>query len=69
MCSVFEIRTFVFFVFFAFCKDNIEGQIDILQEIDNSYESEADRTTYLDGPKLLLCDYCRKEYVIPSYPI
>jgi hypothetical protein len=49
------------------CQDNIETQIDQLNELDNSYESEADKTTYLDGPKLLLCDYCQKEYQIPSY--
>ena len=35
------------------CPDDIESQIDVLDEIDNSYESEADRTTYYDGPKLL----------------
>jgi hypothetical protein len=51
------------------CQDDMERQIDRLDEIDNSYESEADRTTYYDGPKLLLCDYCSKEYMIPGYPI
>jgi hypothetical protein len=51
------------------CKDNIENQIDLLDELDNSYESEADRSTYYDGPKLLLCGYCTKEYLLPGYPL
>lgn len=37
------------------CADDIESQIDMLQELDDSYESECDKTTYYDGPKLLLC--------------
>jgi hypothetical protein len=49
------------------CHDNIETQIDQLNELDNSYESEADKTTYLNGPKLLLCDYCQREYMITSF--
>jgi hypothetical protein len=49
------------------CADDIESQIDMLQELDDSYESECDKTTYYDGPKLLLCGYCTKEYRIPSY--
>jgi uncharacterized protein with PIN domain len=42
------------------CVDNIETQIDKLDELNNSY---------LDGPKLLLCSYCVKEYLIPAYPV
>ena len=47
------------------CADVIESQIDMLQEIDDSYESEYDK----HEPRLLLCDYCTKEYLIPAYPI
>ena len=43
--------------------DNIQSRINILDEIDNSYESEYDK----QEPKLLLCSYCSKEYNIPSY--
>jgi hypothetical protein len=43
--------------------DNIESRILILEEIDDSYESEYEK----QEPKLLLCDYCQKEYLIPSY--
>jgi hypothetical protein len=35
----------------------------MLNEIDVSFESEHDKKE----PKLLLCDYCQKEYLIPSY--
>jgi hypothetical protein len=51
------------------CADNIETQIDKLDELDNSYESEADRTTYLDGPKLLLCFYCTRKYLVPGFEL
>lgn len=43
--------------------DNLEAQIDLLQEIDDSYESEYDK----HEPRLLLCNYCQKEYSIPSW--
>ena len=43
--------------------DNIQHRITILDEIDNSYESEYDK----HEPKLLLCSSCEKEYTIPSY--
>ena len=46
---------------------NFEAQIKMLDEIDNSFESELDKSTYEQGPKLVLCDYCQKEYLIPSY--
>ena len=45
------------------CNDDIESHIDMLNEIDDSFESEYDKTE----PKLLLCGYCQKEYLIPSY--
>ena len=48
------------------CSDDIETQIDKLDEIDNSFESDLDNSTYEQGPKLILCDYCQKEYLIPS---
>ena len=43
--------------------DNLEAQIDMLQEIDDSYECEYDK----HEPRLLLCNYCQKEYSIPSW--
>lgn len=36
-------------------------------EIDNSYESEYDKSTFVSGPKLVLCHYCKKEYLLPAY--
>lgn len=45
------------------CNDDIESQIDMLNEIDDSFESEYDKAE----PKLLLCGYCQKEYLIPRY--
>ena len=38
----------------------------IIDEIDDSFESEYDKSTYEQGHKLLLCDYCQKEYLLPS---
>ena len=46
--------------------DNFEAQMQMLDEIDNSFESESDKSTYEQGPKLILCDYCQKEYLIPN---
>ena len=43
--------------------DNIQIDINILDEIDDSYESEYDK----HEPRLLLCSFCSKEYNIPSY--
>ena len=34
----------------------------IIDEIDESFESEYDKSTYEQGAKLLLCEYCQKEY-------
>jgi hypothetical protein len=48
-------------------KDNLETRMKIIDDIDNSFESEYDKSTYEQGPKLLLCDYCQKEYLLPSY--
>jgi hypothetical protein len=47
--------------------DNFEVRMRILDEIDGSYENELDRSTYEQGPKLILCDYCSKAYLMPSY--
>jgi hypothetical protein len=47
------------------CSDNVESEIDMLDEIDNSYESEYDK----HEPRLLLCDSCKKEFQIPGYPV
>jgi hypothetical protein len=51
------------------CKvpDDFEERMNILDEIDNSFESDYDKSTYECGPKLILCDYCKKEYLLPSY--
>jgi hypothetical protein len=43
--------------------DNIQYRINVLDEIDDSYESESDK----HKPKLLLCSLCSREYNIPSY--
>ena len=43
--------------------DNIQYRINVLDEIDDSYESEYDK----HEPRLLLCSSCKKEYMIPSY--
>lgn len=43
--------------------DNIELNIDVLAEIDDSYESQYDK----HEPRLLLCTYCEREYMVPSY--
>ena len=38
--------------------DNFEERMNILDEIDNSFESDYDKSTYECGPMLILCDYC-----------
>jgi len=43
--------------------DNIEYRINMLDEIDDSFESEYDK----HEPRLLLCSSCSLEYMIPSY--
>ena len=43
--------------------DNIQNLINVLDEIDDSFESEYDK----HEPRLLLCLFCTKEYNIPSY--
>lgn len=43
--------------------DNIQFRINVLDEIDDSFESEYDK----HEPRLLLCSFCTKEYNIPSY--
>lgn len=43
--------------------DNIEDYIQILKEIDHSFESEYDK----QEPKLLLCSWCKETYLLPSY--
>ena len=48
-------------------NDNLEKRMKIIDEIDESFESDYDKSTYEQGPKLLLCDYCQKEYLLPSY--
>jgi hypothetical protein len=47
--------------------DNFEERMKIIDEIDASFESDYDKSTYEQGPKLILCDYCKKEYLLPSY--
>jgi hypothetical protein len=41
------------------CSDDNESQIDMLDEIEGSYETS----------RLPLCNYCTKEYLIPGFPI
>jgi hypothetical protein len=48
-------------------SDNFESRIQILDDIDNSFESELDGSTYEQGPKLILCNYCQREYIAPSW--
>jgi hypothetical protein len=48
-------------------NDNLESRMKIIDEIDESFESDYDKSTYEQGPKLLLCDYRQKEYLLPSY--
>lgn len=43
--------------------DNIQYCINVLDEIDDSFESEYDR----HEPRLLLCSFCKNKYNIPSY--
>jgi hypothetical protein len=43
--------------------DNIQYLIKVLDEIDDSFESEYDK----HEPRLLLCSSCSLEYMIPSY--
>lgn len=43
--------------------DNIQYRINVLDEIDDSFESEYDK----HEPRLLLCSCCRYRYMIPSY--
>lgn len=47
------------------CSDDIESQIDMLDDVNNSYESEHDKQEH----RLLLCDYCKREYLNPGYEI
>src|SRR4249919_2763985 len=46
---------------------NLQSRMNIIDEIDESFESDYDKSTYEYGPKLLLCNYCKKEYLLPSY--
>ena len=43
--------------------DNLEYRIQVLDEINDSYESEYDKVE----PSLMLCKSCTQEYLIPSY--
>jgi hypothetical protein len=47
--------------------DNFEESMKIIDEVDDSFERECDKSTYECGPKLILCDYCKNEYLLPSY--
>jgi hypothetical protein len=46
---------------------NLQARMKIIDEIDDSFESDYDKSTYECGPKLILCNYCQKEYLLPSY--
>ena len=43
--------------------DNIQYRINVLDEIDDSFESEYDK----HEPRLLLCSSCSREFMIPTY--
>ncbi len=45
------------------CNDDIEAYIDMMNDINDSYESEYDK----QEPKLLLCLFCQEEFNIPSW--
>ncbi len=45
------------------CKDDIESYIDMMNDINDSYESDYDK----QEPKLLLCLFCQEEFNIPSW--
>lgn len=45
------------------CREDVEIKIDVLNEIDDSFESEYDK----NEPRLMICRYCQKEYLIPSF--
>ena len=47
------------------CPHDIEIKIRMLKEIDDSYESLQDK----QEPRLLLCDYCQSDYLVPGYPL
>ena len=47
------------------CIQDIEIRISMLKEINDSYESLQDK----QEPRLLLCDHCQNEYLIPGYPL
>lgn len=47
--------------------DNFEAQMRMSDEIDNSFENELDRSTYEQGPKLILCDHCSREFLLPNW--
>ena len=41
-------------------NDNIESRMKIIDEIDKSFESDYDKSTYEQGPKLLYVSIVRK---------
>ncbi|MGA7009508.1 MAG: hypothetical protein WB612_07185 [Nitrososphaeraceae archaeon] len=43
--------------------DDLEYRMDLLAEINDSFESEHDKSE----PRLILCNRCSEEYMIPSY--
>ena len=44
-------------------NDNLEYRMDIITEINNSFESEHDKTE----PRLMLCKRCSEEFMVPSF--
>jgi len=45
------------------CHEDVELKINVLNEIDDSFESDYDKKE----PRLMICRYCQKEYLIPSF--
>jgi hypothetical protein len=44
-------------------NDNLEYRMDVITEINNSFESEHDKTE----PRLMLCKRCSEEFMVPSF--
>jgi hypothetical protein len=44
-------------------EDDLEYRMDVLAEINDSFESEHDKTE----PRLMLCKRCSEEFMVPSY--
>ena len=48
-------------------NDNLETRMKIIDEIDDSFESDNDKSTYECGPNFYYVITVRKEHLLPSY--